>query len=186
MNFKNWDIKKEIGAGGWSLFLDRDGVINRRLVDDYVKSWEEFEFLPGVLEAIALFARKFQHIFVVTNQQGIGKGLMGEEDLQEIHRRMLDEIQKAGGRIDRIYHCPSLAADQSPRRKPNPGMALQAGEEFPEVDFSKSIMAGDSVSDMEFGRNAGMHCVFIGSPDDYPEADAYFDSLAAFAGFLAG
>jgi histidinol-phosphate phosphatase family protein len=181
MSFDNWDIRKVAREGDWSLFLDRDGVINRRLVDDYVKSPDEFEFLPGVLEAIALFAQKFRHIFIITNQQGIGKGLMTENDLAEIHQKMQEEIEAAGGRIDAIYYCPSLASVNSPRRKPAPGMALQAKKDFPDVDFSKSVMAGDSVSDMEFARNAGMHALFIGSGMQYPDADDYYASLEAFA-----
>jgi histidinol-phosphate phosphatase family protein len=181
MSFKNWDIKKVARADDWALFLDRDGVINRRLVGNYVKSWDEFEFLPGVLEAIALFARKFRHIFIITNQQGIGKGLMTEDDLARIHQKMQKEIEKAGGRIDAIYFCPSLAAAKSPRRKPAPGMALEAKKDFPDVDFSKSVMAGDSVSDMEFARNAGMYALFIGSREQYPDADDYYASLKEFA-----
>ena len=73
----------------WSLFLDRDGVINTRLVDDYVKCWEDFEFLPGVLEAIKCFNKLFSTIVVVTNQQGIGKGLMKVETLNNIHKKMM-------------------------------------------------------------------------------------------------
>ena len=178
MNFKNWDIKKE---DGWALFLDRDGVINRRLVDDYVKSWEEFSFLPGVLDAMAIFARKFKYIFIVTNQQGIGKGLMSEEDLQNIHDKMTVAIEAAGGRVNAVYHCPALASERNPCRKPSIGMALQAKADFPEIDFEKSIMAGDSASDMQFGRNAGMQCVFIGSRQADMDADAVFGSLKEFA-----
>lgn len=165
MSLSNWDIN----TGNWSLFLDRDGVINRRRVDDYVKNWEEFIFLPGVLEAIALFSQKFQYIFIVTNQQGIGKGLMTEADLEMVHKKMQAEIEKAGGRIDAIYFCPSLASKNDPLRKPNPGMAYKAQKEFPKVDFKKSLMIGDSVSDMEFAINAGMHRIFIGNlPENVP------------------
>lgn len=181
MNFKNWDIKKEISRDTWALFLDRDGVINRRLVDDYVMSWEEFSFLPGVLDAMALFARKFKYIFIVTNQQGIGKGLMSEKDLQNIHDRMIAAIEAAGGRVDAVYFCPALAKDKHSCRKPSTGMALQAKKDFPEIEFGKSIMAGDSVSDMQFGRNAGMHCVFIGNAKPNLDADAVFSSLKEFA-----
>jgi len=181
MSSKNWDIKKAVEQGDWTLFLDRDGVINRRLVDDYVKSWEEFEFLPGVLEAIAIFSRIFKRIFIITNQQGIGKGLMTEADLQDIHEKMLKEIQAAGGRIDSIYYCPSLAKENSPRRKPNPGMAWMAEKDFPDIEFSKSVMAGDSKSDMEFGRRAGMHCVFIGEKPNDMDVDASFPNLIEMA-----
>jgi len=181
MSFANWDIKSEVHQGGWTLFLDRDGVINRRIVDDYVKNWNDFEFLPGVLDSFTVFARYFKRIFIVTNQQGIGKGLMTKEDLALVHRKMKAEIETMGVQIDAIYYCPSLAADQSPRRKPNPGMALQAQSEFPDIELKKSIMVGDSPSDIEFGINAGMHTVFIGRRELNLPADARFDSLAEFA-----
>ncbi len=181
MSSKNWDIKKAVQQGDWTLFLDRDGVINRRLVDDYVKSWEEFEFLPGVLEAIAIFSQKFKHIFIITNQQGIGKGLMTEADLQEIHQKMSAEIKAAGGNIDAIYFCPTLAKENSPKRKPNAGMAFQAKEEFSTVNLAQSIMAGDSASDIEFGKNAGMHTVFIGEKPSSITADASYKNLISLA-----
>ena len=85
---------------GWTLFLDRDGVINRRIIDGYVTSWEEFEFLPGVLDAMELLAGKFRYIMVITNQQGVGKGLMTMEQVDAIHDRMCLEIEAHGGRID--------------------------------------------------------------------------------------
>lgn len=138
-----------------TLFLDRDGVINRHRPDDYVKNWNEFEFLPGILESLAAWNRQFKHILVVTNQRGVGKGLMSEDTLLEIHKRMVEEIERLGGRIDRIYYCTDLNND-SPNRKPNIGMALKAKAEFPDIDFAKSIMVGDSESDMEFGRNCCM------------------------------
>ncbi len=181
MSSQNWDINTELQQGDWNLFLDRDGVINRRLVDDYVKSWDEFEFLPAVLDAIAIFTQKFKHIFIVTNQQGVGKGLMSELDLEEIHRRMLQQIESKGGRIDGVYFCPSLAADNDPMRKPNPGMAFKAKEEFPDVNHKKSLMVGDSISDMEFGNNAGMRCVFIGKQPKHLHVDSVFPSLIDLA-----
>ena len=181
MSLANWDIKKDIAQGDWTLFLDRDGVINRRLVDDYVKSWDEFEFLPSVLESFPIFANNFKRIIIVTNQQGIGKGLMTTEALEEVHRRMKVEIEATGCSIDAIYFCPSLAAENNPRRKPNPGMALQAKSEFQEINLLKSIMVGDSPSDMEFGINAGMQTVFIGNRELNISIDARFQNLADFA-----
>ncbi|MEI6682168.1 MAG: HAD family hydrolase [Bacteroidota bacterium] len=147
--------------GTWSLFLDRDGVINRRIVDDYVKTWEQFEFLPGVTDAIRKFSLLFGRIIVVSNQQGIGKGLMTENELQTIHERMVDEIKSQGGRVDAVYHSPYLHSDRSVMRKPNVGMALKARRQFPELRFNRSVMAGDSLSDMIFGKRAGMTTVFI-------------------------
>jgi histidinol-phosphate phosphatase family protein len=146
---------------GWTLFLDRDGVINTRLIDDYVKTVEEFEFIKGSVEAIAQFDQWFDTIVVVTNQQGIGKGLMTEEDLSDIHALMMEGIEQAGGRVDAIYHCPMLRNENPNCRKPNPAMGHQAKADFPDIDFGKSVMIGDSVSDMEFGEALGMLNIFI-------------------------
>jgi len=176
------NIKEIIKDGDWTLFLDRDGVINRRLIDDYVKKPEEFEFLPKVLESIAIFSKIFKHIFIVTNQQGIGKGLMSEADLEIIHRKMIQEIETKGGRIDKVYYCPDLASSNSKNRKPEIGMALQAQKDFPDIDFSKSLMVGDSKGDIKFGKNAGMITVFINSDKlntDF-DADFAFETLGEF------
>ncbi len=145
----------------WSLFLDRDGVINKRLMGDYVKTVSEFEFLSGAAAAIAQFSKIFGQIFIVTNQQGIGKGLMTHEALTAVHQHMLHHIKAAGGRIDGVYYCPELASANASCRKPNTGMALQAQQAFPAVNFSKAIMVGDAPSDMEFGQRLGMYNVYI-------------------------
>ena len=92
-------------SGFDTLLLDRDGVINRLRPNDYVKQWSEFEFLPDVKETLAQWAQAVKYIFVVTNQRGVSKGLMTEQDLIDIHRRMCQEIEQAGGRIDQIYYC---------------------------------------------------------------------------------
>jgi len=182
MTSKTSNIKEIINDGDWALFLDRDGVINRRLVDDYVKKTSEFEFLPKVLESIAIFSKVFKYVFIVTNQQGIGKGLMSEADLEIIHRKMVQKIEAQGGRIDKIYHCPDLASSNSENRKPEIGMALQAQKDFPDIEFSKSLMAGDSKGDIRFGKNAGMTTVFINSDklDTDFDADFAFESLGKF------
>jgi histidinol-phosphate phosphatase family protein len=170
----------------WSLFLDRDGVINRRLVDDYVKRPEDFTFEPGPPEAINKFGHLFGRIVVVTNQQGIGKGLMTTETLDAIHRHMLSEIKKTGGRLDAIYFCPGLRSENPFCRKPQVGMALKARKDFSEINFKKSIMAGDTVSDMQFGKRLKMKTALIGkSPEiaqQHPElVDFWFPSLLLMA-----
>ncbi len=147
----------------WTLFLDRDGVINKRIVDDYIKKWEQFEFLPDVFTALRHFSDIFGKIFIVSNQQGIGKGLMTEKDLMEIHNKMLEQIKNNGARIDKIYFCPFKKEANSIFRKPNIGMALQAKKDFPQINFEKSIIVGDSVTDMQFGKNMKMVNVFISS-----------------------
>lgn len=145
----------------WTLFLDRDGVINYKIINDYVRTWEHFRFEDGALSALKLLSGIFNRIIVVTNQQGIGKGLYTHSELDNIHFQMLEKVGKAGGRIDKIYYCPDLAIENPVCRKPNPGMAYKAKSDFPEIDFKKSVMVGDSVCDMEFGKKLGMHLVHV-------------------------
>jgi len=136
----------------WTLFLDRDGVINDEKHLDYIHKWEEFKFYDGVKEALTIFSKKFGRIFIVTNQRGVAKGITRLEDLELIHNNMIKEFEEAGGRIDKVYYSVDFD-NESPNRKPNPGMGLQAKIDFPEVDFSKSVMVGNTLSDMKFGRN---------------------------------
>ncbi len=156
--------------GSWTLFLDRDGVINRRISGAYVTDIEELELLPRVLEVIRFFSTVFGKIVVVTNQQGIGKGIMTEAQLSGVHTHIRKQVEQSGGRIDAFYYCPHLAEDNAECRKPNTGMALQAQADFPEIDFKKSIMVGDSVTDMEFAFRLGMKTVFIQTKPEDEEA----------------
>lgn len=144
----------------WTLFLDRDGVINYEKVDDYIYNPGEFVFYEGVQEAMPVFRNLFGRIILVTNQRGIEKGLMTVQDLEDIHAYMQAEFAKVNASIDAIYFCSSLDNDH-PNRKPQPGMAYEAQKDFPEINFSKSIMVGNNLSDMLFGRNAGMKTVYL-------------------------
>lgn len=169
----------------WTLFLDRDGVINNERLGKYVLNWGEFEFSEGVLKALQILNDKVGHLIVITNQRGIGRKLMTEGDLTTIHNEMQKEIAASGGRIDGIYYCTEVEKDCF-YRKPNPGMALQALADFPQLDPQKCIMVGNKPSDMRFGRAAGVFTVFIAStnPDEpfpHPDVDARFPSLLAFA-----
>lgn len=183
-------MNKELNVDNkWTLFLDRDGVINRRLPGQYVRIWDEFEFLPQVLEAIEIFTSIFHRIFIITNQQGIGKGLMTEQDLDAVHNSMLSEISNKGGRIDKIYFCPALAKDNHQDRKPSTGMILKATAEFKDIDICKSIMVGDSLSDMQLAKNANIHSVFLTTDPEYPQeaidiADMHFTSLIELANYF--
>ena len=138
-----------------ALLLDRDGVINVLRPADYVKNIGEFVFCEGALEALRLVNPLFRRIVIVTNQRGVGRGLMTEADLEEVHAWMLDRIREAGGRIDQIYVCTDND-NSSPRRKPNIGMALEVRADYPDVDFDRSWFVGDSASDLEFARRAGI------------------------------
>lgn len=169
----------------WTLFLDRDGVINHEKHQDYVYNYDEFIFYDGVLEAMKIFADTFGVIVITTNQRGIGKGLMTETDLHAIHAAMIRDIEAAGGRIDKIYFCTSLD-NSHPNRKPQPGMALEAQKDFPQIDMDHSLMVGNNISDMEFGRNAGMHTVFVKTTHPqqalpHPAIDLAFNGLTDLA-----
>ncbi len=172
----------------FTLFIDRDGVLNQEKFEDYVLNWKEFQFYDTTIEALAILSPLFNKIILVTNQKGVGKGVMSVADLETIHFNMLQAINKGGGRIDQIFYCPDLDND-SYNRKPNPGMAFQATEKYPEIDLSKSIMIGNRISDMGFGRNAGMNTVFLSTthPEiDFPHPliDLRFENLLDFANQL--
>lgn len=139
-------------------------------MNGYVTRWEDFSFLSGVLEALSIATQIFDNIFVVTNQQGIGKGLMTIDDLAIIHSNMCHAIDAAGGRIDEVFYCPSLARDNDPNRKPSIGMALQAKEAFPHINFQQSWMIGDSHSDLQFAHNAGMKAIWVDQGAEVPQS----------------
>lgn len=143
-----------------TLLLDRDGVINRWLPGDYVDSWEKFSFLPGILESLREWARHFRRIFLVTNQRGVGKGRITQEQLETVHARMRSEIAAAGGRIDGIYLCTAVSEDD-PRRKPNRGMFDEILAAYPDVRPERTVMLGDSRYDREFAANCGIGFVLM-------------------------
>jgi len=175
IDFKQFKSKLSVDKS-WTIFLDRDGVINRKIDNGYVLSVQDFEFLGGAKEAIAYLTKKVGRIVIVTNQQCVGKGIISEEELNEIHDYMLTEIKKAGGKIDKVYFAPQLVAENSIYRKPKAGMADLAQKDFPEIDLSKSILIGDSVSDIEFGKAKNMVTCFI-SDKNIAIADYLVSSL---------
>jgi D-glycero-alpha-D-manno-heptose 1-phosphate guanylyltransferase len=168
----------------WTLFLDRDGVINHDKAGSYIFNEDEFEFMNGVPDLFKKLTDIFNRIIIITNQRGVGKGLMSLQNLEKIHQKMLRGIEKAGGKIDAIYFATGTN-NKDFMRKPNPGMALAAKKDFPEIDFSKSIMVGNNITDMEFARNAGMKTVFLSTtmklelPNVY--VDLAFKNLKDFA-----
>lgn len=151
------------------MFLDRDGVINKRY-EGYITHWEDFEYTEGALKAIVRFSKYFDRIIVVTNQQGVGKELMTQEALNELHEKMKESIEAVGGRLDGILACTELASEDNNCRKPSPAMGLWAKKQFPEIDFKKSIMVGDSISDINFGQNLGMFTVLVEGKEEEAEA----------------
>lgn len=170
-----------------TLFLDRDGVINVRTPGDYIKTPAEFQPTEGLDEAMRLLAEKFGRIVVVTNQAGVGKGLMTELELHSVHQKMHTFVEAAGGRIDRAYHCPHRSEAACTCRKPATGMAWMALADFPDIDFEDAWMVGDSVSDMVFAQALGLRSVLIRGKLEEVAAlsrmkiDFQFDSLLEFA-----
>lgn len=185
MNFDSTPIFDK----SWTLFLDRDGVVNVENVGSYITEWSEFEFCDGVLYSLKELSEIFGRIVVVTNQRGVGRGIMSREALKEINVNMTQEIRTSGGRLDRIYACTAVE-DTDHNRKPNTGMALQAREDFPEIDFRHSVMVGNSLSDMEFGKRLAMHTVFLTTkhaPYELPNdlIDEQYDSLKSWTRTLS-
>jgi D-glycero-D-manno-heptose 1,7-bisphosphate phosphatase len=170
----------------WTLFLDRDGVINERIMGGYVTRIEDFHFIKGVPEAISNFTTLFSNIFVITNQQGISKGLMTECNLLQIHDYMINELKKYNGKITKCYFASNLKSDVNSIRKPNPKMGLQAKKEYPEILFEKSIMIGDTDSDIKFGKNLGMKTIRIKTEEPIKiDADFTCSSLLEFTKILS-
>jgi D-glycero-D-manno-heptose 1,7-bisphosphate phosphatase len=138
-----------------ALFLDRDGVLieNR---PDYVRSWAQVEIFPQALQALARAAQSAYKIVLITNQAGIGRGLILPEVAEEINRRLVAEVVKAGGRIDGVYLCPHKPEDSCECRKPRPGLILQAAREL-DLDLKRSIFIGDALTDLQAGQAAGIN-----------------------------
>ena len=130
-----------------AVFLDRDGVISENR-DDYVKSWQEFAFLPGVFEPLVVLAQTSFLVVVVSNQSAINRGLVNHETVQDIHRRMRRAVEDTGGRLDAITYCPHRPDEDCDCRKPKPGMLLQTAREL-DIDLARSYLVGDALSDMQ-------------------------------------
>lgn len=166
----------------WTLFVDRDGVLNTYQPKDYVKNIDEFVWIEGSCEALAILSKIFGRTFVVTNQQGVGKGLMTTMELEKIHFKLQEDVKSMGGRVDEIYYCPHLAAYKPNCRKPKIGMALKAKLDYPEIDLKKTVMIGDMASDMMFGRTLGAYNILIENkkietPIDKSLYDMKFENL---------
>ncbi len=143
------------------IFLDRDGVINKKPPKaDYVKSWDEFEFLPGSVEAINLLTKNGYFIYILSNQAGIARGMMTEDDLKEIHEKMKKELEGYGAKVSGIYYCPHGWDEGCECRKPKPGMFFQAAREH-HIDLTKTIFVGDDERDLQAGNAAGCLTILI-------------------------
>ena len=175
------------------VFVDRDGVINRDR-SDYVKSWSEFEFLPGSLDALKLLTVNNYHAILITNQSVINRKMVTEEELQNIHAKMEDAVVDHGGRIKAIYYCPHVPEDGCSCRKPEPGL-IERAEADHDLDLSRTCLIGDSLKDIQCARRAGCGKVVLVRTghggkteklckDASVEADHVADDLAAAVKWL--
>jgi D-glycero-D-manno-heptose 1,7-bisphosphate phosphatase len=136
-----------------AIFLDRDGVINQRIVGDYVREWKQFRFVRGIRNILAKLSILGLPIIVISNQPAIGKGLPNESTLAAITQRFVCELAKSSARIDAVYYCPHTCRDACGCRKPQTGLLLQAAEDW-KVDLARSVVIGDSVIDIEAAHRA--------------------------------
>ncbi|MBE7412608.1 MAG: HAD family hydrolase [Leptospiraceae bacterium] len=142
------------------IFLDRDGVINKKIQDGYVTQYEEFIFLHKVREALQILHQNQIQVIVITNQQCIGKKIIGKDDLLKIHKKMVEEIKNFGGEVLDIFYCPHLSSDNCSCRKPKPGMLFEASKKY-DIDLNKTYFIGDSISDIQAGKSAGTKTIYL-------------------------
>jgi len=150
-----------------AIFFDRDGVVNERILGGYVRSWDAFHFLPEVGETLMEIKSRGYLAIIITNQRGVGLGLMTANDLKDIHETMQQELRdKYGVKFDDIISC-SDANNESGRRKPSPAMLLEAQAKY-DIDMPASWMIGDTASDIEAGNRAGTKTAFLLNEHDAP------------------
>ena len=180
------EIVAERVGKDWCLFLDRDGVINRRIVDSYVRNWDEFEWLPRARAAVVRLGEWAPHVVVVTNQQGIGKGLMTETDVSTIHEQLQSGVAPDRRTVEAFQVCPHLESESCRCRKPQPALVLDWLSRHPHIDPTLSVIVGDTQSDLELAQNVaavvgGCASIKIGNAELRAAADASFDTLWDFA-----
>jgi histidinol-phosphate phosphatase family protein len=156
---RGWETQAQSNGPRPAIFMDRDGVINENK-EDYVKSWEEFTFLPGVFEPLKKLADDGHALVIISNQSAIGRGMVTSGKVEEINDRMLEAIGAVGGRVDGVYYCPHRPDEECDCRKPRPGLILKAAQQLG-LDLTRSIIIGDAVSDVEAAREAGCASIFV-------------------------
>jgi D-glycero-D-manno-heptose 1,7-bisphosphate phosphatase len=166
------------------VFLDRDGVLNRKLPEGaFVSDWAQFEWLPGAIEAVARMKRAGLTVMVVSNQRGIALGRLTTEQLEFIHGKMQADLAQQGARLDGIYYCPHDHGECN-CRKPDVGLFEQARKDFPQANADNSVVIGDSLSDIQAGHRLGMKTIFIQGEQGRQKAGA--DAAEALADNVAG
>jgi len=146
-----------------TVLLDRDGVLNERMPrGEYVRSWAEWTWRPGALDALRLLTDQGFRLIVITNQAGIARKVMSEADLRDIHAHLRSDVAAAGGRIDQIYYCPHGWDEGCECRKPAPGMLYAAQRDF-QLDLTRCLYIGDDERDMEAAKAASCPFVYVTS-----------------------
>lgn len=173
-----------------AVFLDRDGVINRKAPENqYITAWEQVEFLPGVGEALRQLQQSGFLLIIVTNQSAVSRNELTVEVLESIHEEMVRCLAQESVTIDAIYYCPHDRNGDCQCRKPRPRMLLQAAEEH-EIDLQQSWMVGDAATDIEAGRAAGCRTVWL-RPENFdgespPQAEFSTTSIQEAACWILG
>lgn len=174
------------------IFLDRDGVINRYPGDTkYVTSRREFKFLPGAREAIAKLSQNGFKIFIVSNQAGVGKGIFPKKRLSEITKKMLREVEQAGGKIHNTYYCIHRPEENCSCRKPKAGMIKRIKNKLP-FNIKKTFFIGDTIRDVITAKAAGCRSILVLSGKEKlknrknwkSQPDFIFKNLKEAAGFI--
>lgn len=158
-----------------AIFLDRDGVINHRIVGGYVTNWRQFKFIPRIKTALARLSKLGVPLIVVSNQAGVVKGLVTRRALRDITERFVAALAKAGARIDAVYYCPHTPEAHCPCRKPRPGLLKQAARDW-RLSLKSSVLIGDSLSDLEAARAVHCPAIFLASRHqalDFPDRAAW-------------
>jgi histidinol-phosphate phosphatase family protein len=170
----------------FTVFIDRDGVINEPIVDDYARTPDDFDFCQGAIDALAFLKKHCKYLILVTNQQGIHRELMTEQDLQNVHLKMYKSLKnKSIGYFDAVFYAPYLKSENHLWRKPNTGMILKAQTCFQDIDWQKCMMIGDSPTDMQLADNMNITKIRIGNPQfNFDNQDFQFASLKDFVAAL--
>ena len=164
------------------VFFDRDGIVNRSPGPGYVERVDDFHLLQGFVDALRLVHERGYVAVIVTNQKGVGKGVMTQATLDAIHAHLEESLRREGLSLLDIYACVALE-DHHPNRKPNPGMILDAAREH-QLDLSRSWMIGDNEKDVLAGQRAGCRTVLVAPRGKASVADFRVEDMADLRGFL--
>ncbi|HAY87963.1 MAG TPA: hypothetical protein DCY51_00805 [Bacteroidetes bacterium] len=170
----------------YTLFLDRDGVLNLPIVDDYARKADDLVLVEDIVQSMSSLIGLFKRVVLVTNQQGVGRELMSERDLEDVHLKLYLALKSQGiAWFDAAFFAPYLKTEDHAWRKPSNGMLLMAKEYFNDIDFSKAIMVGDSPGDMKLADTVGLLKVRIENPQfSFDNQDFTFPTLASFVSHL--